>query len=145
MKGQALTLSGHRGEALRLVESAVRLAPPDEKTLDQYLSYAIDEGEIQAALEPARQAIAINPWSSVFHRAHRSYLAGASRLGRGIRESREALRLNPFLRFARMFAVQCLLHGTEPGRAEDEFAILIKLNPGQRESLTQWFAEQRRN
>ena len=145
MKAQALELLGHRPGALRLIESALRLAPADERTLDQYLSYAIQEGELRAALEPARQAIAINPWSSAFHERTSHILLERQDWDGALRQSREALRLNPFLRFARMFAVQCLLHGREPGRAEDEFAILIKLNPDQRESLTQWFAEQRRN
>jgi hypothetical protein len=62
-----------------------------------------------------------------------------------LRQSRDALKLNPFLRFARMFVIECFLHLKDFKHAEEEFATLIKLNPSQRESLTQWFAEQRRN
>ena len=145
MKAQALALSGRRPEALRLVESALQLAPSDEKAIDRCLAYAIDEGDVRAALEPARRAIAINPWSSVFHERLGHVLLESRDWDGALQQSREALRLNPFLRFARMFAIQCLLHERQVSRAEEEFAILIKLNPDQRESLTQWFAEQRRN
>ena len=145
MKPQALALSRRRAEALRLVESALRLAPNDEKTLDQYLSYAIDEGDIGAAWDPARRFVALNPWSS----AGRERLAYVSIQRQdwndALAQSREALRLDPFRRFARMFEIECLLHQKELEHAEEEFATLIALHPSQREDLTQWFAKQRRS
>ena len=61
-----------------------------------------------------------------------------------MREARESLRLDPFRRFARMFAIQCLLQAGDRDRAGVEFAALLELYPGQRESLEQWYAEQRR-
>jgi hypothetical protein len=61
-----------------------------------------------------------------------------------VHEAREALHLNPFLKFARVFLVQCLLHRNETKAAEDEFATLVKLHPDQRDSLEGWLAEQRR-
>jgi hypothetical protein len=61
-----------------------------------------------------------------------------------VHEAREALRLNPFLRFARMFLVQCLLHNNDTKAADTEFAALVKLHADQRESLEQWLADQRR-
>jgi hypothetical protein len=145
MKAQALALSGRRAEALRVVESALRLAPSDEKALDQCLAYAIDEGEVRGALKPAREAIAINPWSPIFHERLAHLLLERRDWDGALRQSREALKLNPFLRFARMFVIECFLHLKDFKHAEEEFATLIKLNPSQRESLTQWFAEQRRN
>ena len=67
MKAQALALSGRRSEALRVIRSALTLAPTDEKALDQYLSYAVDAKDIVAAVEIATRAVAVNPWSSLFH------------------------------------------------------------------------------
>jgi hypothetical protein len=144
MKAQALALSGRRPEALRLIESVLKLAPSDERALEQCLAYAIDEGDTKSALEPARRAVALNPWSAVF-RERLAYISIQHQFwDDALDQAREALRLNPFLRFARMFVIECRLHEKDTKQAEDELAILIKLNPSQRESLSQWFAEQQR-
>ena len=145
MKAQVLELSGRRSEAIRVIRSALTLAPADEDVLNQYLSYAVDEKDIVAAIEPARRAVALNPWSSVFRERLAYFLLERQEFAESLRESREALRLNPFLRFARMFLVQCLLHQKDSKAAEEEFATLIELNPSQRESLGQWFDEQKRS
>ncbi|HEX3448921.1 MAG TPA: tetratricopeptide repeat protein [Isosphaeraceae bacterium] len=145
MKAQALVLSGRRGDAFSLVEAVVRASPSYEMALDQFLVLAIDEGHTQAALEPARRAVAVNPWSSAFHERLAYVSIQHQHWDEALHESREALRINPFLRVARTFVIECLLRQKDTKRAEDEFATLLKLNPSQRESLTQWFAEQRRN
>jgi tetratricopeptide (TPR) repeat protein len=144
-KAQALALSGRRREAMQLDESVLKSAPSYELALDDVVSYAIALGDAQAALAPARQAVAANPGSAAFRERlayvdlQRDDWSGA------LREAREALRLDPFLRFARMFVIQCLLHQEELKHAEDEFLALIKLNPSQRESLERWFAGKRRS
>jgi tetratricopeptide (TPR) repeat protein len=142
MKAQVFWLGGRTSESLRLVEEALRRAPGYEDALDQYLQYAIDLEDAQAALEPARRAVNLNPCSSVFHER----LAYASLEQKdwttALRESREALRLNPFLRFARMFLIRCHLHDVDLKSAQDEFSILIKLNPTMRQALEEWFGGQ---
>jgi predicted CXXCH cytochrome family protein len=144
MKAQVLALSGRRRDALGIVKTVLRSAPDDEKALEQYLGYAIDEGDTRAALAPAQHAVALNPWSSEL-RERLAYISiQHERWDDGLGQSREALRLDPFRRFARMFVIECLLHQKDLEHAEEEFATLIKLNPSQRETLTQWFAEQRR-
>ena len=90
-----------------MIRSALTLAPADEKALDQYLSYAVDAKEIVAAVEPARRAVAANPWSSVFHERLAYFTLESQDFVESLRESREALRLNPFLRFAHV-------HDSEP-------------------------------
>jgi hypothetical protein len=145
MKAQALALSGRRADALPLIESVLKSAPTYEKALEDYLSYAIDLGKIEAARAPAERAVAVNPWSAAFHERLAYVSLEQQNWAGALHEAREALRLDPFLRFARMFVVQCLLHQKDLTRADLEFATLIKLNPSQRESLEQWFAEQRRN
>jgi hypothetical protein len=42
-----------------------------------------------------------------------------------------------------MFLIQGLLHRGEAGPAREEFATLIGLYPGLRESLERWFADER--
>ena len=144
-KARALALSGRRSQALPIIQSALAMAPADEKALDQYLAYAVDEKDIQAAIEPARRAVAANPWSSVFHERLAYFLLEKEDYAGSIRESSEALRLNPFLRFARMFMVQSLLKQGEAGRADAEFATLIKIHESQRQPLEMWYAEKRRH
>ena len=144
MKAQALALSGLRRQALEVVRFALTLSPEDENTLDQYLSYAVDEKDIAAALEPARRAVAANPWSAVFHERLAYFLLEHQDYQRSLREAREALRLDPFLRFARMFMIQSLLKEHEVSRARAEFDLLAKIHESHRQSLDTWFAEQER-
>jgi Tetratricopeptide repeat/Cytochrome c554 and c-prime len=144
MKAQTLALSGRRPEALRVVEFALRSAPDDEKSLEQYLGYAIDEGDTRAALEPARRAVALNPWSSELRERLAYVSIQHESWDEALKQSHEALRLNPFRRFSRMFVIECWLHQKDLKAAEAEYATLIALNPDQRESLSQWFAELRR-
>jgi hypothetical protein len=145
MKAQALALSGRRAQALGVIRSALTLVPEDEYALEQYLSYAVDEKDIDAAIEPARRAVAANPWSSVFHERLAYFLLELKDYAGSLLQAREALRLNPFLRFARMFAIQSLLKQHEFDRAQAEFATLVKMFENQRQSLETWFAEQRRD
>ena len=144
MKAQVLALAGNRAEAARVIDSVLEAAPEYEKALDQALTYAIELGNIPAALTYARQAVAVNPDSATFHERLAHVLLERHERNEAIHEAREALRLNPFLRFARMFLVQCLLERKDLQAAEDEFATLVKLNPSQSQSLGQWFEEQKR-
>ena len=122
------------------------MAPADEKALDQYLSYAVDEKEILAAIEPARRAVAANSWSSIFHERLAYFLLKKVKTMRDRSASRRrhcgSIR---FLRFARMFMVQSLIQQGEADRAAAEFATLIKLHERQREPLEIWYAEKRRH
>ena len=144
MKAMVLALTGRKTEAIRQVDTVLRAAPSYEKALDECLSYAIDSENIRSALARARQAVAVDPSSAVFHER----LAFASVHVRdwvtALRESREALRIDPFLPFARKFLVQSLVHQHDIEGARKELATLMGLNPGLRESLERWFAEQRR-
>ncbi len=143
MKAQALALSGHRTDALRLIDSVLRSDPTDERALDQYLVYAIEQGDLQNALAPARRAVHVDPWSATFHERLAYLCVESQNWGEALQEAREALRLNPFLRFARMFLIQCLLHDEHIEHAQQELTTLIELNPSRRESLEHWFTEQR--
>lgn len=144
MEAMALALAGRRDEAIRQVEMMLRARPAYEKALDECLSYAIVAGDVRTARAHARVAAALNPWSAAFHER----LAFVSVDGRdwetAFRESSEALRIDPFLRFARMFLVKCFLHRREPGRAREEFETLVGLYPSLRAELERWFDEQRR-
>jgi hypothetical protein len=144
MKAQALSFSGRTAEALAIAGSLLELTPDHELLLDDYLSYAIDLKDFQAALEPAKHAVALNPWSAAY-RERLAFLSMQNKDWSGAhRQARDALRRNPFLRFGRMFLLQCLLHERDTKGAEREFATLVKLHPDRRESLEEWFREERR-
>jgi hypothetical protein len=143
VKALALWQTGRRYEAIREVGEVLRAAPSYERALDECVSYAIPAGDVRTAMDVARRAVAVDPSSAAFHER----LAYASVQGRdwdtALRESRAALGIDPFLRFARMFLIQSLLHRSGAGPAREEFATLIGLHPRLRESLERWFADER--
>jgi Flp pilus assembly protein TadD len=143
MKAQALSFTGRHAEALRIADSLLKITPSYELLLDDYTSYAIDLRDFQAALEPSRRAVALNPWSAACRERLAFVSLQCQDWNDALHEAREALRLNPFRKFARMFLVQCLLHDKDVKAAGNEFATLVKLHEDQRESLERWFAEQR--
>jgi tetratricopeptide (TPR) repeat protein len=144
MKAMVLALAGHRSDAIRQVEMVLQAAPSDEKALDECLTYAVDSGDVRAAQAHASKAVELNPWSAVFHERLAYVSVQVKDWEVALRESREALRFDPFLRFARMFLIQALLNRSDPETAREEFTRLIGLNPSLRESLERWFADQRR-
>ncbi len=144
LKAQALAIGGRRPDAIALLGSVVQAAPSYEQALDDLLTYALDQEDVPAALAPAHQAVALNPWSSVFHERLAYVLLERQDWDGALREARHSLAINPFRRYARMFVVQCFLHQKDLAHAEEEFATLVKLHPDQREFLTMWFAEWRR-
>jgi hypothetical protein len=144
MKAQALAFTERHAEALQIADSLLKSTPSYELLLDDYCSYAIDLRYFRAALGPAKRAVALNPWSAAY-RERLAYVSMQCQDWTGaLHEARAALRLNPFLRFPRMFLVQCLLHDKDTKAAGNEFATLVKLHADQRESLEEWLAEQRR-
>ena len=120
------------------------IAPDDEQALDDYLAYAVDEKDVAAALEPARRAVTVNPWSSVLHERLAYFLLESHDYAGSLGEATAALQLNPFQRFARMFMIQSLLGQGEIERADAEFAVLNRLYEDQRKSLELWYSRVRR-
>ena len=144
MKAQALALTGHHAKALQIADSLLKSTPSHEVLLADYCAYAIDLGYFLTALGPAKRAVALNPWSAA-NRERLAYFSMQCQDWSGaVHEAREALRLNPFLKLARMILVQCLLHDNDTKAADNEFATLVKLHAERRESLEEWFTEQRR-
>jgi hypothetical protein len=144
MKAMAMALMGRRAEAIREVESVLRVVPSYEKALDECLSYAVDVEDVATARSHAAKAVAADPWSAIFHERLAFVSIQDRDWGKALDESRAALKIDPFLRFARMFLVQGLLHHKTAGHADEEFAILIGIHPGLRDSLERWYAEQKR-
>ena len=90
MKAQALAFTGRHAEALRIADSLLKSTPSHELLLDDYTSYAIDLRDFQAALEPSRRAVALNPWSAAC-RERLAYVSMQCQDWNGaLREAREA-------------------------------------------------------
>ena len=48
-------------------------------------------------------------------------------------------------RFKRVFLIESLLHQNDTARSEAEMAILIGLNPNERDALERWLSERRKS
>jgi tetratricopeptide (TPR) repeat protein len=144
MQAQTLAYIGRHAAAFRIADSLLKLTPTHELLLEDYTSYAIDLKNYQAALEPSQRAVALNPWSASGHERLAFLSIQFQDWTTARHEASEALRLNPFLKFARMFLIQCLLHDNDANTANDEFATLVKLHEDERDSLEQWLAQQQR-
>jgi len=144
VKALALGTSGRAGEGIRVYEGLLKQAPDYERALDDRVSLAIQTGDRQGALTPAMHAVAINPWSADFHERLAHLEVANDHWSSALKEADAALRLNPFLVFAREFRIQCYLHQKDPQLAEEELKTLIGLYPGDRASLKLWFAQERK-
>ena len=110
MRARAMALEGRYRDAIRLDEGVLESAGSFEQVLDDCVLHAIEAGEIRAAVAPAKRAVALNPFSAMLHERLGYVDLQVQDWSGALSESREALRLNPFLRFARMFVAECLLH-----------------------------------
>jgi predicted CXXCH cytochrome family protein len=141
-RAQATALAGRPAEGLRLYDALLAEAPGYEKALDERVSLALEVEDRRDALAPARQAVAVNPWSAVFHERLAFYRLQERSWSEALREAEQALRLDPFLADARRFLIQCHLHLNHRERAGEELEALIALDPTQDTPLRLWFARQ---
>ena len=65
-------------------------------------------------------AVAVNPWSAEFHERLAHYQLEGGNWSEALRQAGEAIRLNPFLIFARQFRIQCYLHDRNLRRAAED-------------------------
>jgi Flp pilus assembly protein TadD len=139
-RAKALALLRRHKEALQIEEMVVKSAPSYEQALDECVLNAIELGDHRTALPFAERSIAINPWSAGL-RERLAYLRVQTHdYGGAVHEAREALRLNPFLSFARRFLIESLIHQDELKGAKQEFNTLLGLSPADRDSLGRWFS-----
>ncbi len=143
MKAQALSFTRRYKSALEIADSLLKSAPSHELLLDDYCSYAIDLKHSQPALEAARRAVAVNPWSAAGHERLAFRFMQSQDWNSACHEAR-GTSPQPVPQIRAMFLVQCLMHDKNETWADNEFATLVKLHADQRESLEGWLAEQRR-
>lgn len=141
-KAQALAISGRAKEALQIFDSVLEKAPQYEQALDERVALALELGDKRADPTPALRAVAVNPYSAEFHERLAYYQLENRNWKQAIQEADEALRLNPFLIFARQFRIRCLLHDKDQERAAQEFQILTQLNPGDQRIWRIWFEQE---
>jgi hypothetical protein len=139
-----LILLRRPAEALRTVEAALRHSPGREMLLARAGQLAQDLGDREAALGYWRRAAAANPWLSEPHAQLATLLAGRGAWEEARTRCRDWLRLDPESVPARLLWVRCLLHDGNRTEARAEVEKLALLQPGSRERLEGWFAEQTR-
>jgi len=143
LKAQALSVLGRSREGMQIDDMVLKQAPDYEQALDERVSLALKLSDRQAALAPALRAVAVNPWYAEFHERLAHCQLGDAHWSEALQEADEALRLDPFLNFARQFRIQCLLHDKDAQRAGEELKTLIELYPSDRGTLQLWFARER--
>jgi Tfp pilus assembly protein PilF len=140
--GLALALLGRDREALAAWEKALKLAPERETTLALAAQALEQQGHNGAALNYARRLVAVNPWNDRA-RAKLAHLLGSQGDWPGaLQECEAAVAVNPAGTEARRERIVCYLRLGDRQRAEEELAILLRLQPWEQPQIRSWFAEQ---
>lgn len=142
--GLAYVLSqrGRHREALQLADKVLARSTNHETALEQAVGYADKAGEREKALEYGTRLIAVNPHITRYRVLLIRLLTLQKEFDRAIAECREALHSNPASVAVRSLLVTCYLKTGQMERAREEFAIILKLNPPNKDELKSWFKKQ---
>jgi hypothetical protein len=140
--GLALAMQGREPEALATWENALKRSPEREDTLGYAAQALEDQGRPAEALALARRLIAVNPWNDRARVCVARLLGGQGDWPAALRESEAAVAANPFAAEPRrQLIVGCLRTG-DRRRAEEQLAVLLRLQPRYREQIQSWFLEE---
>ncbi len=141
--GHAYRFLDRPEDALHVFEEILRIEPSRELPL--WVTGRL-LGRLQRsrpACSVLQDAIAVNPWRSVYRLALARACAQAGDWSGAVAACREAIRLNPDLFEARSLLVQCYLRSGEPERADAEFRTMLQFYPASREVWQQWYEQQK--
>src|SRR5262249_43070097 len=138
-KAQALRAQGRRSEAIAALEAVLAKEPRREMALTSAASLAQDLGQVDAAVDYWRRAVAVNPWAANYRRSLCLLLAR-----KGAWEERRAdaeawLRLDPASIDARQTWVGCLLHTGHKDEGRAEFDKIRALHPANFDKVQAWY------
>jgi Flp pilus assembly protein TadD len=139
---QCLGYEGQIREMLAAHEEVLERAPDWEPSLSGAAPAAAALGATDRAQALWQQAVAMNPWSSVYRSGLAQTLAKLKRWPEAIRECDAALQLSPVRLETRILLISCLVQSGDRDRARKEFALLLQMDPEEQEQLKQWFAKQ---
>ncbi len=139
--GYALWRMQRPVEAMNAFETALRLAPDLESALYDAAQLATELQRGSQALEYRERLIKLNPWRPLYHFRLAMLHSDRNDVARAALAAKAALAVHPGATAARAILVWAHMERGEENRAEEEFAILMQLNPPQPEQLRAWFAE----
>jgi Tfp pilus assembly protein PilF len=142
--GLALAMSGKEVDALKAWQRVLRKVPDREASLALAAQVLRRQGKRQEVLRTLRRLVEVNPANAII-RFHLAQLLGEEGEWQLAREQCEmALLINPFSADPRQQLVLCWLRSGNRKRAERELTLLLRLQPGRKEQLEAWFAEEAR-
>ncbi len=143
-RGWASLLQDKAAAARVAFEKVLALQPKREVSLAGAADAAAYSGQVDAALEYSRRAVAVNPWLPAYRR-QLALLLMQKQLWDEVRSQCQAwIRLDPSNAEARMLWVTCLIRTGEKDKARQEFARLEALQPPNLQHYRSLFAQQMR-
>lgn len=141
-KGWAMLLQNNNTAARVAFDQALQHQPQREVALTGAAKAAADGGQIDAAIEYSRRAVAANPWMPVYRKQLALSLM-RKQLWDELRTQCQAwMRLDPANAEARMLWVTCLARTGKKDKAREEFARIEALQPPNLDQLRALFAQQ---
>lgn len=140
--GLALALLGRDREALAAWENALKAAPDREVTLGLAAQVLEQQGRPGEALALGRRLVAVNPWNDRARVHVARLLGGEGDWPAALRECEAAVAANPFGTEARRQLIVCCLRTGDRARAEEQLALLLRLQPRYQQQIRSWFLEE---
>lgn len=137
-----LWLNEEPREAVREIESALKVKPDDETLLRAAATYSANLGQDSKAVNYYQRVLKINPWDSDAHGRLAQLLAKRGQWADVETECRAALRGNPTFIEARRYLILCLLEKDQPDQAQAEMNTILSLQPANAADLRVWFNRQ---
>ncbi len=131
---------GQHREALDLLDKVLARSPHHEMALEDAANHADLAGQRDRALAYCRRLLAVNPHLTRYRVLHVRLLNLQGDFEKAIAECLEVLQSNPASVQLRSLLVSCYLKSGNRTRAREEFAIIVKLNPPNKDELIRWFA-----
>lgn len=139
--GHAQWYTGQKQAAIETLERLVAEVPQREFALDSLAQRCQDSGRHADAITYWRRAVEINPWALRYHLGLAVSLARLHRWPECQASAERTLTLQPANPGARQLLVECHLALGRFPQAEEEFSLLMRMQPPGAESLKRWFAE----
>ncbi len=139
-EGLALWGLGRKTQGLAAFDSVLKNDAYREPSLEAAALIASELGRRDESIALWKRAITVDPWRSSFHAELAYDYTRVQKWSQAAAAARQALKLNTANRTARQALILATLRLGSRQEARAEFEILLQFNPGDRESLTQWFA-----
>jgi hypothetical protein len=132
VKGEART-------ALDIIDRVLTLSPQRESALAAAVNFAMQAGEMEKAFTYSKTAVALNPYLISWRYRIAQLHLQRKEYEQAITHCREAIAQVPGTLRVRMLLVQALVQGGQPSKAQEEFDVIMKMNPPNKDELQKMF------